>query len=131
LLRPESCLWGDTDFEKLRNNGQGFLKYIPLWSLEDLITAQPILRPDMSKDQVKQRYHLFGGVPENIFMSDRSAADMLKYQDAALGTLSPQEMESIAVGEMDALNKFEYGSSKSELLAYVPSPGDNNTFTEF
>jgi hypothetical protein len=80
VARPDSRFWGDSDFEKLRNNGQGFLKFIPLWSLEEILSAQPVLRPDMTREQVTARYHVFGGVPGIVFMPDEGAATMLEIQ---------------------------------------------------
>jgi hypothetical protein len=135
ILAPlRSRHWGDSTFETQRHTVQGCLKYFPPWSLDDVLAAQPILCPSISKDTMRRRYRLFGGIPGDVFARSSQEKTILQYQEGALQELSMYQrnhskdrVKSIAEGRMDAMNCFG-GVPKALLMAYIPALDDQGTF---
>jgi hypothetical protein len=67
---PDKRHWGGRGFLKDRGIVAGFLEFFPDWSEDELIAAQPIIRPDMTKEQVMERYEMFGGSARYVFAKE-------------------------------------------------------------
>jgi hypothetical protein len=135
ILAPlRSRHWGNSSFETQRHTVQGCLKYFPLWSLDDVLAAQPILCPDITKDTMRRRYRLFGGIPGDVFTPSCHENTLLQYQERALRELSiyqqnhsKNRVKRIAAGRMDAMNCFGE-VPKETLMGYIPAIDDQGTF---
>ena len=73
---PYSGHWGGSKFRKMQDGVIGTFKSMPLWTLEELLSAQPILCPDLTVGVVRDMYRLFDGVPHDVF-DDYSDSFML------------------------------------------------------
>ena len=123
---PDSSHWGGSEFDKERDGLMGEFRFFPTWSYEELLLAWPILRPDMTEDQVRDRFYQFGGVPRHIFgfVRDNHIARQLEVQDLAVSALSPEQAKLIAMGQMGAFDSFGK-VKKSALMAFKLSDVDN------
>ncbi len=126
---PDSGHWGGSKFEKRRGDVLGKLLYFPTWSQEELLSARPILGPDLTDDQVRDRYFQFGGVPRHIFESEKNIKALLKTQNRAVKAISSEIAKYIVLGQEDAFDAFGQ-ATKSAVLAFRLSAEDNGTFEE-
>jgi hypothetical protein len=122
----DSRKWGHSDFTKLRTVVKGYFKVYPLWTLDELVDAQPFICPNMTKEEVVRRFRLFGGVPRNIFGGDEHRLAAL--QDQVVNELRREDVESIVLGFMDAVGSFHSQQPKSPLIGYDLAPDDNGMF---
>jgi hypothetical protein len=67
---PHSGHWGEAEFEKQRGDVWGEYRFFPTWSYEEILHARRILGPDMTEEQVIERFRQLGGVPRHVFDSD-------------------------------------------------------------
>jgi hypothetical protein len=127
ITPPETECWGGRYFTKGYHNDMGYFKHFPLWSLRELVAAQPILRPSMNKDQVAQRYRLFGGVPGRVFA--KNEAPLLRHQEEALNALSSfEDVERIAKGWTNDHDTFAEGVLRSTLIGFSSYPNGYGAF---
>jgi hypothetical protein len=89
VASPDSRHWGGSEFIKRRGTVKGIMRYFPVWTKQELIFAQPILRPDMTSKIVSDRFNVFGGVPRQVF--GRIDTYELMYQDSAVRDIAADE----------------------------------------
>lgn len=128
ILVPSPCSghWGESDFSKRRDDVSGTFLYFPTWSYDELVHARPILRTNMTNDEVRDRFRQFGGVPGHVFAL--KVDGLLHAQDRAVNSLSAYRAAQIAWNQVNALDK--YGKEpKSSLLAIQLSAEDGGEFS--
>jgi hypothetical protein len=67
---PNERHWGESQFTNLRGRVFGVSKYYPLWSLQELLEARPIIKLQLTTDEVKKRYRGVGGFPCDVYSGD-------------------------------------------------------------
>ena len=126
---PDEGHWGESEFSKRRDKVEGFFKYFPLWSLEELQSAQPTIGQALTKGvRIEDRYRQVGGVPRHVFASDSSFKKTLVLQDDALHMLTEEYAVRIAKGELDAVESMSRGQPKSALIGYQVFESDTGPF---
>jgi hypothetical protein len=100
VASPDSRQWGGRNFCKGRRNVAGLLKFFPVWSLAELISAQPYIRRGLAKEKVIARYDMFGGCPGQVFADDASVIVHLRSQDEAFSELNASKVKKIAGGSI-------------------------------
>jgi hypothetical protein len=123
---PDSRHWGDNEFQKLRVKVAGFFRVYPTWTLDELLDAQPIICPAISKDDVLRRFHQFGGIPEYVFEDDEE--DLLERQNRDVNSLREHDVENIALGLMHAVSSFESSAPKSTIVGFELARDDHGMF---
>ncbi len=124
---PTSRHWGAAEFEKRRGDVWGVFRFFPTWSCEELLLARPILRPELTDDEVRERFVQLGGVPRHVF-SSRDIDNLLAAQSRAIGSaLGTKKAIRTALGRrmdaFDGLSEFP-----SPLFAFGLSADDNGAF---
>jgi hypothetical protein len=105
VVSPDDRHWGESEFAKIRGLVQGFFRFFPVWFLEELLSARPILGPTLSEEQIRERYRQVGGVPRHVFARTQKAFEaVLSKQEMALNGLSAEQTKLLAVGKIDATN---------------------------
>jgi hypothetical protein len=129
VASPDSRHWGHREFWNYRDGGEGVFVYYPVWPLEELLAARPVLFPELNEAEVKKRYRLFGGVPRNI----RSApVALLEKQRRAVDTLTSTELDEIATGKFSILHSYDPNLSISSLITYdLPLDKDGRRVERF
>jgi hypothetical protein len=123
VASPDDRHWGESSFLKL----QGGLRFLPIWSEDELIAAQPYIRPDMSKETVMERYELFGGSPRHVFGPESMDNEILGIQDSAFGKLDSMQVKKIASGNLSS-SFFEQGSAFGALVGFDLADNDDGKF---
>jgi hypothetical protein len=134
VASPDSKHWGAAEFNKRRDGGKGVVKFLPVWELNEILQARPILGPAMTVEQVKERYSHVGGVPRDIFDDDEGYKEALRRQDRAVRLLSAQQMIDVALKfavEAIVEDTFEPSQPKSALIGYRVSDDDKGTFSDY
>jgi hypothetical protein len=123
---PDSSHWGDNEFQKLRVKVAGFFKVYPIWTLDELVDAQPIICPEINKDDVLRRFRLFGGIPEYVFEDDEE--DLLERQNRDVKSLGKHDVEEIALGHVYAVGSYISLEQKRMIVGFELAPDDNGMF---
>jgi hypothetical protein len=88
---PDERNWGGSYFQRGRGGTMGSFKYYPLWTMEEMLAAHPILNRALTIDEVKKRYREVGGVPRHVFANDLVYRDAVASQDAAINVMTEWE----------------------------------------
>jgi hypothetical protein len=115
VASPDSGHWGDMEFTKYRVGGSGTFRHYPVWSLEELRAARPIVFPGLTEVEISERYRLFGGSPRYV---EEVPHDLLEKQKDAVAQLSKIQVENIALGRFDTLKSYNPDLPQSVLVAY-------------
>ena len=131
---PDACHWGYNNFGKRRGSVMGRFMYFPLWSLKDILMAQPYFLsswcPDnLSEEKVTERFRQVGGVPSHIFLEDEDFQNILQHQNGAVDELTAREALRIVEGNGDAVGSFESGQPKTVLIGYSQHPTEEVDFS--
>ena len=87
--------------EFLKYSVTDVLRYLPVWSLEELMKARKSF--SLSEEQVENRYCLIGGIPRFVLEKEQdlvSLKDLVSLIDGAIIRLNIDNFESIAVGNL-------------------------------
>jgi hypothetical protein len=106
--------WG-SGFTKYRLGGEGVFLHYPVWSLEELVAARPIIAPELAETALAKRYRLFGGVPKNILCCPDT---LLQTQENEVDLLTRTQLEKIAAGRIDVLGSHDPTRPGRSLVAY-------------
>jgi hypothetical protein len=135
VASPDSKHWGANEFYKNRDGVRGVLKFFPVWELDEILQASPVLSgPTMTAEQVRDRYSRVGGVPRDIFDDDASFEEALRRQDRAVRLLSAQQIKEVSVKfavEAIVEDTFETSQPKSALIGYRVSADDRGAFSDY
>jgi hypothetical protein len=116
---PNSKHWGGSSFSKI---GLGFyggtFMYYPMWSLDELLAARPILNKELTELAVRQRYFNVGGVPRHIFYGYE---DALRAQDLAINKLTAAQTIEFVSSNVDGVLTIEEDEPKSALYGLTSS----------
>jgi hypothetical protein len=115
IASPDERHWGESEFRKRRESVLGAFKIYPPWSLDELLPAREEFKILLTREEIIERYRLFGGVPRNIFTPD---ANLLDDQDAAILKVSATHAEAIVLGQMDVVGNFAVNAPKGVLLGF-------------
>jgi hypothetical protein len=137
VASPDERHWGESEFVKERDGDKGFFKYIPLWSYNELLCARLVLGQklahELTENDIKERYHQFGGVPQIIYAEDSGYNEALAIQQKALNRLTAEQALKIARKEMDAVED-ERGQGvllpKKALIGYQIAESDDGSFDD-
>jgi hypothetical protein len=133
VTSPDERHWGSTEFEKKRDGIRGFFKFMPVWSLDELFCAAPFLSfedpeledllnvPEKLKEEIMNRYRLFGGVPRNIFDASDSREDNRQSQMSAINSLTVDQAERLFQRESQLVDNFRENQPKSAVMHYNSS----------
>lgn len=130
VASPDDGHWGFSEFDKVRDDVEGFFKYFPLWSREELLNAGRILEPTFTEAQIEQRYEQCGGVPRYVFGDDDSLTKILTKQNMALNELTESQVRQLANGELDAVQSNSDKQPRSVLIGYEISERDDGSFVK-
>jgi hypothetical protein len=129
---PDERHWGESQFIKLRGNTCGHFKYFPLWSLEELLQARPILNLALNRaltiDEVKKRYRQVGGVPRHVYSDDEVYRRAIAIQNGKINALTKWQALKIASEEMDAVESTAEDEWKSPVIGIRLANDDNGSF---
>jgi hypothetical protein len=128
---PDERHWGKSQFTNLRGRVFGVFKYYPLWSLQELLEARPVLNLALTIDEVKNRYRQFGGVPCDVF-SDRDDNWPEKLQNTGVYrlTLTDGAALKLVSGEIDFVETGKTDTRKNAVMGYRLAQDDNGLFEE-
>jgi hypothetical protein len=122
VSEPDDRHWGELAFRKTREDTRGAFRYIPIWSLDELMSARPYMIHDIPNDEIKRRHRQVGGVPSNVFT--HLFDGVLAEQKRALNAMTRKQMKTIASDGWSDLSDFSPKQPKSAIMAYGWS-GDN------
>jgi hypothetical protein len=135
VASPDSKHWGNGEFFKGRAGLYGELKFFPVWELNEILHARPVLGPAMTIQEVEGRYSEVGGVPLHIFADDKRFEQALRRQEKAVASLTAVEDESIASGisALEAIveDAMDASQPESALVGYRLSADDHGQFSNY
>jgi hypothetical protein len=131
VASPDSKHWGGSSFSKERDDVHGRIKVFPVWELEELLQARPILRPEMTNDEVENRYYQVGGVPRHIFCDGESFDEALERQSGAMNDLTAEQLRRLANINVKSATTFDTSQPKSALIGFRVSDKDDGTFRRY
>lgn len=118
---PDSGHWGGSEFGKRRGNTKGRFMFFPIWTLEELLDARPVLGEYLTEDEVCERYRYFGGVPRHVF-AKHNIEDELLTQDIAILCLTLEQAKKIALNDMDGVGTLNENQPKSAVIGINCKP---------
>ena len=122
---PNEGHWGGKEFEKLRGTLIGFFRYLPMWSLHDILKAKCYLsRTPPSDEELMERFRQVGGIPRHLFMPEEAFSRCLQSQKEAIRALTFEQAQEIFEGDLDAVGSFGANRPKSSLIGYAMLPGE-------
>ena len=129
ISSPDSCHWGENEFQKRRGNINGCFRYFPLWSLEELVCSRIEFNANLAVDDITRLFRKFGGVPRYIFGPVETLENGCKNQRLALNGLTSQQAEEIARNDLSSISTLDGKQPKSALIGFE-SKG-NGSFAEY
>jgi hypothetical protein len=127
VTSPDVRHWGESEFEKERDDVDGCFKIYPTWTLEELIIARNEFKGKLAVEVINERYRLFGGVPRNIFVSEKKLVKKLDKQNEAIQILSDKQVVVIAKGQMTVVGDFGEDAPKGVLMGFSSTETDFGT----
>ncbi len=141
VASPDERHWGASEFVKRRGrNSGGTRRYLPVWTLPELMEALPVFGTcdgvslGLTKEDIKDRFQRFGGVPRYVFASRSAYEDQLSAQDEALEALSENDAMRLAYKNRSAIQTHSWDLQKGILLSYIRNPkekGYQNAYAVF
>jgi hypothetical protein len=122
IASPDERHWGESEFDKRRDDVRGCFKLYPIWSLKELLLARKEFEDDLTEDDINERYRLFGGVPRYIFDDEEDFPGILSKQMLAIKRLSKTQAMDIALGQVD--EEFSERAGKGVLLGFNSTAED-------
>ena len=102
---PDDRVWG-TDSGFMKHGGGhgagGSFMTFPVWTLQDLLTARPLMETQIEEEEVKARFYKFGGVPRDVFASAEVFAVANENLNEALRSIKAKDMAKIVYGPSSA-----------------------------
>lgn len=140
VTSPNSSHWGFGEFTKLRNGVLGWFKYLPLWTLQELLAAREILSArvvdgknlidEFTDEVVAKRFEIVGGVPRHIFTTQGELENIKAEQADALTQLTPDQVMNIVTNKIVDVDNMRNDQPKSILMGYRLAEDDNGTFSK-
>jgi hypothetical protein len=142
VTSPSDNHWGQSNFTKPRGDLGGTFKYMPVWELQELLSAAPILScrdpelldlisdTDKFNQEIIDRYRNFGGIPRYIFAEQRSRIPRLWDQDRAIALLPKDLIKILLAKNSEWVDNFSENRPKGILMHYVASSPFSTSFDE-
>jgi hypothetical protein len=108
--------------EFLKYPSNDSLRYLPVWTLEELMQAAPLYQ--LSTEVVERRYCIIGGIPRYVL--EKSSEDLIPVINSAVAKLNIEKFHLIASG---LLSKEEEISHR--IVHYVVDESFNMTTLQF
>jgi hypothetical protein len=131
VTSPDSKHWGDGEFFKRRGNTGGTLKVFPVWELDELLHARPLLGPGMSDEEVENRYYQVGGIPRLVFTGAAFYGRVLERQQMGMNGLTADQVRRVAHCHKVAWSTFDESLPQNAAIAFRVSDADTGTFSEY
>lgn len=128
VASPDDRHWGGNDFKKERDGVVGTFLVLPVWNLFALLNARPYVNPNLTEDDLEDRFQKVGGIPRYIFTSNASFQNTLDDQKLAINSLSNEQLRLLTLGDVSAVQTFEEGQPKSILMVYDSSDSNFEKF---
>jgi hypothetical protein len=112
VTSPDSTNWGGSEFTAARGSVQGVYKFYPIWTLDELLDARPIIQPNVNEHKVLWRFRQFGGIPRHMF-HDSEILHRRK-QIEAIANLSVDAVRKIGLGSIDCMSTFDSTQPESD-----------------
>jgi hypothetical protein len=132
VASPDSKHWGNGEFFKGRAGLHGELKFFPVWELNEILHARPVLRPTMTIQKVEMRYSEVGGVPRHIFADDKLFEQALRRQEKAVTAVQDKSFAS-GISALEAIveDTMDASQPESALVGYRLSADDHGQFSNY
>jgi hypothetical protein len=133
VAAPDARHWGGDTFLQRRGAVHGKLKVFPLWELDELLQARPVLGSTLSDEDVTRRYHQVGGVPRHIFESYEAFQEVLESQMAAFSVLTSHEVKRLAYLHVKSPATFDDPRQvvQNAAAGFYVSDADDGTFSRY
>jgi hypothetical protein len=102
-----------------------------VWELDELLHARPILRPEMTNDEVEDRYYQVGGVPRHVFGDGESFDDALDRQSGAMNDLTAEQLRRLANLSVRSATTFDASHPHSALIGLRVTDTDDGSFRRY
>jgi hypothetical protein len=124
------AIGADPNSPNLRGRVFGIFKYYPLWSLQELLEARPILNLALTIDEVKNRYRQVGGVPSEVYSKYSDEQRTGIPQNTGVYRLTDGAALKLVSGEIDLVETGETDTRKNAVMGYRLAKDDNGLFEE-
>jgi hypothetical protein len=131
VTSPDSKHWGDGEFFKRRGNTGGTLKVFPVWELDELLHARPLLGPCMSDVEVENRYYQVGGIPRLVFTGAAFYGRVLERQHMGMNGLTTDQVRRVAHCHKVAWSTFDESLPQNAAIAFRVSDADAGTYSKY
>jgi hypothetical protein len=98
IASPDERYWGGTGFRKDRDGVMGTFLFYPVWNLLELSNAGPYINPNITVEDIEDRYQQVGGIPRHIFTTAAAFANVLDDQETTINGLSEIQVRRLALG---------------------------------
>jgi hypothetical protein len=129
IASPDERNWGGAGFRKDRDGVMGTFLFFPVWNLLELSNAGPYINPNITMDDIEDRYQKVGGIPRHIFGDIDEFAMVLDDQETAINGLSEIHVRRLALGNIASAQTFGMDQPKSILMVYQCSDPNFKKFT--
>jgi hypothetical protein len=126
VASPDERHWGESQFRKERGGRQGIFLYYPVWNVQELIASSKYFNDSIDEEEIRNRFHRFGGVPRHIFTNNYEKT--IKIQKEALAKLTSQSALALTYNDRSAEETAANNFPKGILMSCVLSDQDNGTF---
>lgn len=118
---PDPGHWGGREFDKARDGKTGGeFRVYPLWSLEEMIAAAPLILADPHLDKVKENFRVFGGVARHVFAESPGALKTaLDRQVEGVNSLTTEQAQRLAFGRIREVDTASSTQPRSSVLGYA------------
>jgi hypothetical protein len=117
--------WNGNEFVKGHHKGHGgVIVCNSIWSLEELLAAQPYMFPDLTTDDILEGCRIFGYVPRLIAaMKDPARLkSFLDHQDRAIKSLSERQVRAIVLGQIKTLDSYDQSQPSCYVMGCSNQP---------
>jgi HeH/LEM domain/Retrotransposon hot spot protein len=118
VASPHDAHWGKEEFSKIRLNVKAAFLFYPVWSINELIYANPFFDINFDNDVIYNRYEEVGGIPRFIFTSQDDYEAVLLRQKNAINCLSDEQVRQLTLNNADAAQTFGSNEPKSIIMVY-------------
>jgi hypothetical protein len=143
VASPDEKYWGYNQFSKSKYFISGCFKYMPVWDVDELIHAAPFLKrptiddelvrlinddPVLLREEIENRYRLFGGVPQAIFESKSFRDTFLVAIENGINSLNVEQAKNMFYNQVDDTVTFKSDQPSSKLI-HFRNPDNHNFFS--
>ena len=86
-----------------------------------MLNSRPYVNPNLTADEIEDRFQKVGGIPRYIFTSNASFLYTLDDQELAINSLTIEQLQFLTLGDVSADQTFGEGQPKSISMVYDSS----------